>query len=248
MRARLNTRDLEIAANLQQALLPKELVSIPQASLSCYYRSARAIGGDYFDVYPVGKGNLLLVVADVMGKGLPAALFAFMFRSLLRARRDLAARPGEYLAWLNQNLFQELDQAEMFITAQSAFLDCEKGEICVASAGHPPLLIARPTGAVIEVSAGGPPLGIDADPTFSEARQSYADGHALMFTDGLMEARNPQGDLLGLEAIKAELASATRRGESNEATKSRLVRLLQSFEQNAPAADDTVFIVIVANK
>ena len=244
VRARLNTRDLEIAANLQRALLPEQLVSVPRASLSGYYRSAREIGGDYYDAFRVGDGNLLLVVADVMGKGLPAALFAFMFRSLVRARRDLAPRPGEFLSWLNQNLFQELDRAEMFITAQMAFLDCEHGEIRVASAGHPPMLIAGSTGVVTEINAGGPPLGILADTSYSEAREPYAGGRGLMFTDGLMEARNPSGDLLGLAAIKAELASAMRLGESSETTKRRLVSLLQTFEQGAPPADDTAFIVI----
>lgn len=248
VRARLNTRDLEIAANLQRALLPEQLPSVPHASLSGYYRSAREIGGDYYDAFPVGDGNMLLVVADVMGKGLPAALFAFMFRSLVRARRDLASRPGEFLAWLNQNLFQELDRAEMFITAQIAFLDCKQGEIRVASAGHPPMLIASPTGEVTEISAGGPPLGILAGATFPEECSERLGCRALLFTDGLIEARNLKGDLLGLEAIKAELASAARSGESEEATKHRLVRLLQTFEQGAPPADDTAFIVLVAKE
>lgn len=244
IRARLNTRDLEIAADMQRALLPEQLPSVPHATLAGFYRSAREIGGDYYDALPTADGNVLLAVADVMGKGLPAALFAFMFRSLVRARRDLASRPGAFLAWLNENLFQELDRSEMFITAQIAFLDCERGEIRVASAGHPPLLLARSTGEVTEVSAGGPPLGIIAGATFPEESHAWAGDCVLMFTDGLIEARNLQGELLGLAAVKSALASAACSGESGEVTQQRLASLLRDFESGSPPADDTAFIVI----
>ena len=248
VRARINSRDLEIAANLQQALLPVQLPAARCATLAGFYRSSRQIGGDYYDALPTADGNLLVAVADVMGKGLPAALFAFMFRSLVRARPDLASRPGEFLAWLNQNLFQELDRAEMFITAQIAFLDCQRGEIRVASAGHPPMLVASPTGEMKEISAGGPPLGIIAGAEFPEEAHLLGGGRALMFTDGLIEARNPKGELLGLDAVKNALAGSASSGESGEAARQRLARLLQEFEQGTPAADDTAFIVIAGNE
>ena len=110
------------------------------------------------------------------------------------------------------------------------------------------MLIAGPTGEVKEISAGGPPLGILANANFPEERHACLGCGVLMFTDGLMEALNLKGDLLGLDKIKAELASATRCGESNEATKLRFVRLLETFQQGAPPADDTAFIVIVTKK
>jgi serine phosphatase RsbU (regulator of sigma subunit)/anti-sigma regulatory factor (Ser/Thr protein kinase) len=248
VRARLQARELDIAADLQKALLPERLPSLAHVSLRAYYRSAREIGGDYYDAFQVGEGNLLLVVADVMGKGLPAALFAFMFRSLVRAGRHLATQPAEFLAWLNQNLVQELERAEMFITAQIAFLDCEHDELRVASAGHLPMLIAGADGLITEISAGGPPLGIIAGATFPHTCHSCSGGRALMLTDGLIEARNPNGDMLGMEAIKAELTQAALSGESSQATQQRFVRLLMAFEQGAPPADDTAFIVIVASE
>ena len=154
-RSRLNLRDLEIAANLQRTLLPEQLPSVPCLTLAGFYRSAREIGGDYYEALPTADGNVLLVMADVMGKGLPAALFGFMFRSLVRARLDLASRPGEFLAWLNEHLFPELDRAEMFLTAQLAFFDCQRGELRVAGAGHLPMLVARSTSEVQEIAAGG---------------------------------------------------------------------------------------------
>ncbi|MEI6356396.1 MAG: SpoIIE family protein phosphatase [Verrucomicrobiota bacterium] len=248
VRARMNTRDLEIASNLQRALLPEQLPSVDRATLCGYYRSALEIGGDYYDALPVGDGDMLLVVADVMGKGLPAALFSFMFRSLVRARRELASRPGEFLTWLNQNLFQELDGAEMFITSQIAFLDSRRGEIRVANAGHPPMLFANSSGKVTEIPAGGPPLGIIATATFAETTHACAGARALLFTDGLIEAREPGGGLLGLDSIKSQLAIAARSGETCEATHSRLVALLHAFEKGSPPADDTAFILIVGKE
>jgi len=244
IRTRLNTRDLEIAANIQRSLLPEHLPTVSDFTLSGFYRSAREIGGDYYDALVTPEGHLLLVVADVMGKGLPAALFAFMFRSLVRARRDLASRPGEFLAWLNQNLFRELDRAEMFITAQIAYLDCERGEFRVASAGHPPMLLASPTGEVRELSADGPPLGIVAGAAYLDAVQAFSQGRALMFTDGLIEARNPRGELLGLEAVKSALANPTGGNESGEATRQALGRLLEEHEGGTAASDDIAFILI----
>ena len=244
VRTRLNERDLEIAANLQQALLPRQLPSLPGTALARFYRSARQVGGDYYDALPAGQGGLLLAVADVMGKGLPAALFAFIFRSLARSRPDLASRPGEFLAWLNQQLFRELDHAEMFITAQLVFLDSVRGEIRAASAGHPPLLTANAQGEVVEWSAGGPPLGILQDARFPEESRAWTSGHALMFTDGLIEARNPQGELLGIDTVKAVLAEGARQGESAGWVQERLEGLLRDFGQEAAPADDTAFIVI----
>ena len=248
IRTRLNTRDLEIAANIQRALLPERMPSMPGVSLASFYRSAREIGGDYYDALPTEDGNLLLIVADVMGKGIPAAMFAFMFRSLVRARRDLAPRPGEFLAWLNQNLLQELDQAEMFITAQLAFLDYQHDEIRVAGAGHPPFLSVNAAGAVRELRSGGPPLGIIPGVEFPEEAHPLAGSRFLMFTDGLFEARNAKGDLLGLEAVKGNLASAGCAGEPCDVIQRRFAHLLQDFEQGAPTADDTAFIVIVMAK
>ena len=246
--AQLKTRDLEITAKIHHALLPDCLPSSPRAALAGFYRSARVIGGDYYDAVPVADGHLLLVMADVMGKGLPAALFAVIFRSLVRARCDLASRPGEFLGWLNKNLFPDLDQAEMFITAQLAFLDSRSGELRVASAGHPPLLVADAQGRIKEIPAGGPPLGVIAGAVFPEDSFPSGGGRILMYTDGLFEARDPQGELLGLEAVKAELAESARTGESCDATRDRLSRLLSEFEHGTAPADDTAFIVVTGRE
>ena len=247
MRAKVDARDFEIAANIQRMLLPQKLPRLPGAALAGFCRSAREIGGDYYDALPTADGNLLLIMTDVMGKGLPAALFALMFRSLVRSRRDLAPYPAKFLAWLNQNLFTELDAAEMFITAQLAYIDVQRGEIRVSSAGHPPLLLADASGHVSEVRAGGPPLGILEESEPAEETRSYRGGRALLFTDGLIEARNRQGDLLGLEPIKELLRVAAIQGEAIETTQKKIVDLLREFEDAGEPADDTALLVLAGN-
>jgi serine phosphatase RsbU (regulator of sigma subunit)/anti-sigma regulatory factor (Ser/Thr protein kinase) len=247
LRARVDARDFEIAANIQRMLLPQKLPLLPGASVAGFCRSARQIGGDYYDALVTDDGNLLLIMSDVMGKGLPAALFALMFRSLVRSRRDLAPHPGRFLAWLNQNLFTELDAAEMFITAQLAYIDVARAEIRVSGAGHPPMLLANAQGEVLEVRAGGPPLGILEDSEPSEETRSYQGGRALLFTDGLIEARNRDGELLGLEPIKVLLRNAALSGEPIDITRRKIVELLGEFENAGEPADDTALLVLAGN-
>lgn len=244
MLARLNLRELEITADIQRALLPQKLPVMPGATLAGFYRSARMVGGDYYDAWLTPEGNLVMVVADVMGKGLPAALFAFMFRSLWRARGDLARRPGELLAWLNQNLYQELEQAGMFITCQTAFLDCSSGILQVSSAGHPPMLLVQSAGGLREITAGGPPLGVIEDALYPEESASCLGSRALMFTDGLFEACNPDGDQLGFEALETAFAAAARQGSTGEEIRDTLAGVLERFEHGAAPADDTAFLVL----
>jgi len=221
---------------------------VPCAGLAGFYRSAREIGGDYYDALGAEGESVLLVIADVMGKGISAALFALMFRSLVHARPDLASRPGEFLEWLNRNLYEDLDRAGMFITAQLACLNSRTGQFQVASAGHPPMLFANLRGEVAEIGASGPPIGIVADASFPEDRRPWRGGQALMFTDGLMDARNPAGSLLGLDPLKAAVAASALRGDSPTDARERMVRLLHDFEAGTQPADDTAFIVISSRK
>jgi serine phosphatase RsbU (regulator of sigma subunit) len=133
----------------------------------------------------------------------------------------------------------------MFITAQLAFCDVGRKEIRVAGAGHPPLLLAGDQGDVRETASGGPPIGILEASAFPEDVVVWKNSRLLMFTDGLIEARDPVGGLLGLEAAKGELAAAARGGLSGGETRDALSSLLVRFEKGTAPADDTAFIVMV---
>src|SRR5437016_5163851 len=117
-RAWLN--ELEIARKIQESLLPKSFPTLPGFSLSGYCRTARHVGGDFYDVIALPGKSALLVMADVMGKGVPAALFAAILRTLIRTGAELAVRPLDLLARLNRQMYEELSGVDMFITVQVA--------------------------------------------------------------------------------------------------------------------------------
>ncbi len=243
-RARLDARDLEIAATIQKSLLPESLPQPCGARLTAHYRSARQVGGDYYDAVATADGNLFLVVADVMGKGLPAAMFAAIFRSLVRSRPDLTSRPGEFLTWLNHNLADELGRVEMFITAQLVFVNLRANELAVSSAGHPPLLLAD-HGGVREIEKAGLPVGIQNAEAYSTHRFPLPmDFRLLLYTDGLTEARDRRGSFLGVDQLKQWLDESFRRHEEIGAAKRRLVGLLDDFEKDVQPADDKAFILV----
>ena len=240
-----NARDLEIAAEIQKSLLPERLPEPRGARLASHYRSARQVGGDYYDAMLTGNGNLFLVVADVMGKGVPAAMFASIFRSLVRSRRDLASRPGEFLTWLNRNLAEELGRVDMFITAQLVYVDLQSRQISLASAGHPPMLVAGGDGRVREVEKAGLPAGIQDDEVYTSCEHPLPPGfRLLLYTDGLTEARDRHGNFLGIDKLKDWLGESARRGEEVGIASRNLASLLEEFEKDVALADDQAFILV----
>src|SRR5436309_4176790 len=165
----LMARDLQIAKNIQRSLLVKTVPQLPGFGLAGYCESARQVGGDFYDVVKVSDHSLLMIIADVMGKGIPAAMFAATLRSLLRALPELTHHPSELLSRVNRLLFDELSDVDMFITAQLAYVDAKQRRLVTASAGHCPLLLAV-AGNVAGTSLApeGMPLGILPDTPFSD--------------------------------------------------------------------------------
>ena len=142
--ARVTRRELEIAAEIQRSLLPAQLPACPPFALAAACQNALQVGGDFYDAIPAGNGAVLLVIADVMGKGVPAALFAAVLRSTIRSMPQLFSQPGELLGAANKILFPDLSRVDMFITAMLVYLDPRRGKMISASAGHCPLLLWRP--------------------------------------------------------------------------------------------------------
>ncbi len=244
-RAELLQREYELAGRIQQSLLPREHPSLGFWRTLGHCESAERVGGDFYDILRVANHGLLLAVADVMGKGLPAALMAAVFRTLLHTRPDLACRPGAFMEWLNRNLVEPLGRLDMFITAQLAYVDGGTRELRVSGAGHPPLLRADPLGTVLGVPSSGPPLGVVAEAEYDETTLGLPAG-ALVFlhTDGLNETRNPSGKLLGLSPLRRWLGDMARRGESALACSENLRRYLRQFEGSETHTDDRTFLLL----
>jgi serine phosphatase RsbU (regulator of sigma subunit) len=246
---RLTARELEIAAEIQRSLLPKKLPEIPGFQLVGHYLSARQVGGDFYDALVTKQGGLLLAIADVMGKGVPAAMFAAIFRSQLRAGADRATHPGALLAWLNRSLHADLDQVEMFITAQLVYLNPGERSFQLASAGHPPLLLAGGDGLIQTVEDSGLPLGILPDAVYSERTVPLPAGaHLLLFTDGLTEARDRQGRLLWVGPLEKCLADAAKSGQPAEQTKTALIDLVATHQDGVAPGDDQTFLLLAESR
>jgi len=245
VRNRLTTRELEIAAEIQRSLLPVRLPEPPGFRLAGHYRSARRVGGDFYDALVTADGGVLLAIADVMGKGVAAAMFAAIFRSQLRAGVAQVVSPAALLEWMNRALFADLDRVEMFITARLVYLDPTRREIRVAAAGHPPLLIAGADGTVREIEETGLPLGIGAGSIYAETVIPLPAGsRLLLFTDGLTEARNKAGEFLGTGPLKDWLGRAARESIAAETSRDSLAALLTAYQEGVTPGDDETFLLL----
>jgi len=241
----LTARELEIAAEIQRSLLPKKLPEVAGFHLVGYYQSARQVGGDFYDAFVTREGGLLLAIADVMGKGVPAAMFAAIFRSQLRASAEGATSPGAMLTWLNRSLFADLDQVEMFITAQLVYLDPRERTIQLSAAGHPPMLMAGGDGRIQAVENSGMPLGVMPDTVYTERTVTLPAGaNLLLFTDGLTEARDREGKLLWLGPLEKCLAQAAKNAQPAEQTRAALIALVETHQNGVPPGDDQTFLLL----
>ncbi len=243
--ARVTRRELEIAAEIQRSLLPAQLPVCPPFALAATCQSALQIGGDFYDVIPAGNRAALLVIADVMGKGVPAALFATVLRSTIRSMSHLFAQPGELLGAVNKTLFPDLSRVDMFITAKVAYLDPQRGGMISANAGHCPMIF---WGTGLEKNVATPvgfPLGIEAGTVYRQAVNALPPGAAvLMYTDGLNEGRNAGGEQFGEARLRQSVGEAVARSRDAEGAKNLLLHRLEDFRGAAPLTDDQTFILI----
>jgi serine phosphatase RsbU (regulator of sigma subunit)/anti-sigma regulatory factor (Ser/Thr protein kinase) len=243
---RLTAHELEIARNIQQSLLPKIFPALPGHGLSAFCLSARQVGGDFYDVLSLSEQQALLIVADVMGKGVPAALFAATLHTLFHTTAEWARTPSEVLARMNRLLFEELSGVDMFITAQLVLADFNQRQVVVANAGHCPLLVAGPAGNLKTISPDGLPLGILPDVTYEQESLSLDEcSRVLMYTDGLTEARNSHGELFGQERLGTWLRQSVNKHKTASVLSQDFLEELKSFQAQAGLCDDQTFLILV---
>lgn len=241
---RLMSHELAIAKNIQRTLLPKRLPRLEGFGLAGHCESARQVGGDFYDVIEVSNHSVLLVIADVMGKGVPAAMFAAIVRSLVRAAPEIVTQPGALLNRVNRLIFQELSEVDMFVTAQLAYVDTLRRELLTASAGHCPLLLCSPDQAGVKaISADGMPLGILPDCEFAEVLEPLPKGsRVLLYTDGMTDTQNAEGTFFG----QARLNQALSRPNLNSAEeiRSHLAEEITRFRGSVNLYDDQTFLLV----
>jgi serine phosphatase RsbU (regulator of sigma subunit) len=246
VRTRVVSRELEIAKQIQRSLLPKTIPNLPGLELAGYCQSAHQVGGDFYDVLKVREDAVLLVIADVMGKGVPAAMFAAILRSLLRATPEWMDQPATLLSRVNRLMFEELSAVDMFITAQLVFVDAKNRKITAASAGHCPGLLAMDErGAIISIAPDGLPLGIEPDTAFSSHTENLdRPCRLLLYTDGLTEARNPHGEFFGQDRLMKWLRKSALKNINAEALAQDLAEYLTQFQSSAAQTDDQTFLIL----
>jgi len=222
-----------------------KLPSLPGFSLSGFSFGVQRASGDFFDVLPAGDDALLLVVADVMGHGEPAAPFAASLRKCIRALAQSEASPAQLLTQVNQSMFEQLSRADTFITAQVALVDAGRRRLTVASAGHCPLLLAGPCGQVNSISPEGMPLGILPDVSFAQ-QVLPLDGscRVCLYTDGLTEARNSKGHLFGSDRLAACLSQSVAGAQTAEETCHGFLAELDTFRSQGRPQDDQTLLIL----
>jgi serine phosphatase RsbU (regulator of sigma subunit)/anti-sigma regulatory factor (Ser/Thr protein kinase) len=197
-------QELRVARLIQQTLLPKELPTLHGWQVATYYQPARAVGGDFYDFVDLPDGRLALVIGDVTDKGVPAALVMATTRSILRAGAQHFASPGAILEYANGLLCPDIPP-NMFVTCLYAILDPNTGRLQFANAGHD-LPYRKSIAGVEELRAIGMPLGLMPGMHYDECEvMLQPDDTVLFYTDGLVEAHNPQREMFGFPHLKALL-------------------------------------------
>jgi Stage II sporulation protein E (SpoIIE) len=238
-------QEFKSARELQQVLIPEKLPDVPGFAMTSAYRPALEVGGDFFQIIPLEDayaGSTLILLGDVSGKGLKAAMAVSMIVGAARALAEFAPGPGAMLTKLNQRLFGRLDGG--FVTCLAMRLTAD-GRCVVASAGHPAPYL---NDTEIELP-GALPLGILADATYDEEAVELREGdHVALYTDGLLEARRADGTIFSFQrldqlfATRPDASKATETainfGQEDDITVLTLTRLaasdLSSTHYSAP--------------
>jgi sigma-B regulation protein RsbU (phosphoserine phosphatase) len=196
-------REVRLAAEIQRALQPEGRANIPGLEIEVLFQPCHEVGGDYWDVIPVGDDRWWIVVADVSGKGVPAGLVASNIQACLWSRRMGSEPLTSVFADVNEILCR-LTRSRKYATLVAAEWNSTNGDLTWVSAGHPPLLLAR-NGVVYDFGATGRPIGLLCDQIYESERVALAEGDTLLlYTDGLLEAGAITGsEEFGLERIRA---------------------------------------------
>lgn len=242
-RARVG-QELAIGRRIQLALLPRRFPAVDGWTFAADYEPAREVGGDLFDAFQLrGRADRFgLLIADVTGKGIPAALLMADVRALLHAATDNADGPADALRRVNTILVRER-VTSLFVTAALLVVDTTTGRVRYASAGHEAPLVARCAGGVESLVAAGPILGAFADAVFEERMARLDPGDAVvLYTDGVTEARDEGRGFFGEERLLDCLASAC--GRPAEEIARTLIDDIHSFRGDAEPFDDLTLLVV----
>jgi serine phosphatase RsbU (regulator of sigma subunit) len=232
-------QELKVARRIQQASLPKEVPTPEGWQIAPFYRPAREVGGDFYDFLKLPKGRLGIVVGDATGKGVPAALVMSSARSMLRAVAQASDSPGDVLRRVNDPMVTDIPP-NMFVTCFYAILDPYSATLSYANAGHDLPYLRHSDGDAEELMARGMPLGLMAGMGYEEKETILEPSDsALFYTDGLVEAHDPEGEMFGFPRLRALVAE--RGGERS--LEEALLEELSSFVGEGWEQEDDITLL-----
>ena len=236
-------KELEIARGIQQSFLPESAPRIPGIDLEGLNLPATEVGGDFYDFIPVGSTSWGLVIADVSGKGVPAALFMALSRTLIRASASRNPDPVASIREANHSIYLD-SKTSMFVTLFYAILDIRKKTLTFVNAGHnPPLLLASGSEGVSLLKARGIALGVIDEVDLEPVEVVLSSGDVVvLYTDGVTEATNERDEEYGVERLSA-LVSASRGLPAKEIINA-IVKDVTAFAGSRPQFDDITLMVL----
>jgi phosphoserine phosphatase RsbU/P len=236
-------RELQVAYEIQMSILPQTLPEFPGYDFGARIVPARAVGGDFFDVFPLGKDKVAIVIGDVADKGVPSAIFMARTHALLYSEASHCHDPAEVLQRVNQHLIK-MNQSNLFVTVLFALLNLKTGQLEYARAGHELPLFLSPDGDARLVNWNqGQLLGLMEDPIFDEETLAIPPGGLVLFyTDGIADGRNEQGVAFGYHRMIDEIRSMTR--VPAQEVCDRLFQKLVEFQGHSAQDDDVTLVAV----
>jgi serine phosphatase RsbU (regulator of sigma subunit) len=237
-------QELEMARAVQKSLLPTQIPTIPGFTLATDWRPARLVAGDFYDAFSLPDGRWGLVLADVSGKGAPAALYMAMTRSLIRSEAGRHSNPSAVLTEVNRRLLME-SRSQMFVTVFYGVLDPVRRSFTYSSAGHDPPLLRRASGGVERLAQGGLLMGIFDQLTVTDETLILEGGDTLVaYTDGLTDVVNHQEEYYGHSRLAAAVSSAPPTAQDVLA---HILKDVEGFAGPVPPPDDVTLLVLTSD-
>ncbi len=235
--------ELEQAGEIQQGFLPREIPQLPGYEFAAAWQPAKVVSGDYFDVEKTGENQISMCIADVMGKGMPAALLMSNLQATVKAAAGAGVQPREVCSKVNRIICGNVTPGT-FITLFYCSLDATCGRLVYTNAGHPAPILVRCDGSHIRLQAGGPPLGLFPESGYEQGELQFEPGDRLvLFTDGVTEAHNAVDEEFGEErliSVLKEYSSLAARG-----VQEKILQAVRNFSARGFEDDATLVVVSV---